>query len=130
MYGPTLGSPEQVDSFLRSVVASRGVVRDGERADTVAETGKTVAAFVDHGRWVAECECRGGMACSPHISYAICLDCGRRYRIKFPSAKAIAEATELLDERPEQNRNWHPHRGERPRALRDENESARALGLI
>lgn len=86
---------------------------------------KPVPAFVNHGRWVARCsatDCGGGIACSPENKHGACLDCGRIYPITFPAKATMTKAAALLDQRPDGQRNWHPHEGETLKRLQVENE--------
>lgn len=80
-------------------------------------------AYVNHGRWVADCpECSGGIDCSPDLPRGACLDCGAVYKIDFPSKKEREDVDALLSERPrEANRNWDRHKGEELKLLRTEN---------
>lgn len=94
----------------------------------------TVDAYVSDGRWVADCpggptgKCAGGMACWPEHERTCCLDCGTVYRVRFPAAHEIREATEVLEARPPEARHWHPHRDETVSDLKRENVT-RGYGL-
>lgn len=71
----------------------------------------TVAAYVNHGRWVADCPaCNGGIACWPDNPVCMCLDCGRTFTAAFPSKADVKKAVALLSERPTTARNWMPQR--------------------
>lgn len=73
-----------------------------------------VLAYVNHGRWVADCpECAGGILASPDadpLSPVLCRDCGAEVEIEYPDARAIAEAEHVLAQRRPENRNWLPDR--------------------
>lgn len=71
---------------------------------------RSLAAYVNHGRWVADCpECAGGIACSPDNPEACCLDCGHTYAVSFPKPKDVARAEAALAGRgARRNQNWHP----------------------
>lgn len=38
--------------------------------------GKPVSAFVDYGRWVAQCECNGAEIVDPDVPEFFCFSCG------------------------------------------------------
>jgi|TARA_R110002020_G_scaffold197348_8_gene398451 hypothetical protein len=71
------------------------------------EVSDPVHAYINHGRWVIDCECNGGGLTSPTFKLSCCFDCGRRYvNVVFPkNAKKIER--ELLKRRDQSNRNWH-----------------------
>ncbi len=96
--------------------------RDGalewERSDL------TPIAYVNEGRWVADCPaegCNGGIACWPEHREAACLDCGRIFTVKFPTPRQVSEAEAVLALRVPANRHWRPDTGESAKALRHEN---------
>lgn len=114
-----LGAPP--GAVLADVFAAKGAAngfprrRDAQNqpARTVLQTGETVAARVDHGRWVADCAgedpyCRSGIACAPDTSASCCLACGRVYTISFPDAAEIGKAEAVLAVRTDDVRNWDP----------------------
>jgi hypothetical protein len=64
--------------------------------------------YVNHDRWVADCIC-GAAVCPFESGDAVCLGCGRRYKLKFPPQRAAIE--QALAERPRlETRNWNPRR--------------------
>lgn len=73
-------------------------------------TGKTVKAYINGGRWVADCpNDNGGIACLPGHDEATCLSCGHAYKVKWPAAKTMSAAlTVLLAREKPENRNWRP----------------------
>ena len=86
------------------------------------DVGATAAAYVSDGRWVADCvRCNSGIACWPENPQACCLGCGALYTIEFPEPAAIAEATLVLEARPEGLANWRPDLGEDVADLKVEN---------
>lgn len=107
-----LGAPSHEDLPARwaQAVAAANEQRSARSLPPIElrEVGATVAAYVNHGRWVADCLCNGGMAVSPEYPQCACLDCGRVYDVAVPDAKAIDAATVLLERRPEPFRNWRP----------------------
>jgi hypothetical protein len=97
--------------------------RAGEQARRtgadLVESKTPLTAYVNHGRWVADCACGGGVACDPAMSVAVCF--GHRdpddptgaisvvlhTRIVWPAARAAIESA--LHGRPmNRNRNWTP----------------------
>lgn len=85
-------------------------------------TGVDVPAYVSDGRWVADCvRCNSGIACWLENPKACCLACGALYTISFPAPDVIAEATLVLEARPDGLANWRPDRGEDVADLKVEN---------
>ena len=77
-----------------------------------------VIAFVNHGRWVADCtnpQCVGAELVDYGDPVFFCLSCGNTHvesrfqRVAFPPPPAIQEIESLLEERPTLNQNWLPH---------------------
>jgi hypothetical protein len=103
--------------------ATEGFVRGGARVLTteLVETGLTVTAYVNEGRWVADCPlCGSGIATWPSNPDAACLQCGTVFRAKHPSPAVVREAEAALLSRPLRNRHWRPA-DESPQTLRQEN---------
>jgi hypothetical protein len=98
-------------------------------APTTKVASPRLKAYVNHGRWVADCPCGGGIACGPDSPDAVCYDCRTERNISFPSASRIATATELLSARPLKHQNWRPDQGESVTELRAENAAAEILGV-
>ena len=67
--------------------------------------GETVNAYINHGRWVADCPCNGAELVSPDHTM-LCGSCGAEHKVKFPGPKTRAEIERLLDLREPNNRNW------------------------
>ena len=38
----------------------------------VVESAVPLVASINHGRWIATCQCGGGIACDPSMSIAVC----------------------------------------------------------
>lgn len=77
----------------------------------LVDTGDTVTARIEHGRWIADCPgCRSGIGVWPEMDDAACMGCGRVYTVAFPSAGDIAEAEKVLNARPVELQNWFPGR--------------------
>lgn len=103
--------------------------RIGSPSDPNAAAPKAIA-YVNHGRWVADCPaqyCRNAMVISPGAPY-LCAECfnvdaGYRYRlVEWPANRG--EIEELLAERPvPEVANWYP--GEDADHLREENAAFR-----
>lgn len=72
-----------------------------------------VVAYVNHGRWVADCACRGAELVDPDDPLFYCLSCynaghgGRLRRVLFPP-QAPEIAAELDRRREPVRRNWYP----------------------
>lgn len=79
-----------------------------------APPGQRPKAYVNQGRWVADCpNCNGGIAVSMTDATGACFDCGSIYVINKPNANQIARAEFLLSVRLlDRNRNWDRHRDE------------------
>lgn len=106
-------SAEEVEFAWQQWVSEHGLPmrhRAGDYTTDLRADDRPVAAYVNVGRWVADCpRCRSGIACWPDAPRSCCLGCGYIYtNIVYPPARAVAKAEELLAERPEEHRNWHP----------------------
>lgn len=84
--------------------------RDDERS--LEQTNEVVAAYINHGRWVADCpNCNGGIAAWAENDACCCLDCGRVYHAVFPSTRKRDKVEAILLERPSgAYMNWNPDR--------------------
>ena len=80
----------------------------------------TVNAYLNHGRWVADCACNGAESVRPDQNMK-CGSCGVVSEVKFPDPKDIEEAKRLLSKRPPARQNWNHHKGEPVDALLIEN---------
>lgn len=106
VYGAT--GAEAVADRLRARGMSVGHPVEGE------PVGTPVFARVDHGRWLAECECRSAQILDPDDRRFFCVRCenatnGGRWRpVEWPDDPDSIEAVLLARPRPE-NRNWQPH---------------------
>lgn len=58
------------------------------------------AAFVNDSRWLIECDCGAGVACSPALQHTTCPDCGARYDVVWPDVQVQARIEATLLERP------------------------------
>jgi hypothetical protein len=70
------------------------------------ENAEPQTAYINHGRWVVDCQCKGAGLTSRIMKIACCFDCGAVYtQIVFPrNAKSIEN---VLLKRPDlTTRNW------------------------
>jgi hypothetical protein len=64
-------------------------------------------AYINHGRWVVNCECNGAGLTSREFGITCCFDCGRVYKkIIFPENAQAIELL-LLNRRNQTERNWN-----------------------
>lgn len=120
--GLTVTSPDAAAEFWRRWGVTRGFAGRDNRNDTaVHDDNRTVAAYVNQGRWVADCpNCGGGMFTEPGWPRGCCLDCGTSYQVKHPAERTVAAAEKALLARPVSHRNWNPQT-ETPARLAAEN---------
>src|SRR3954469_15639259 len=79
-----------------------------QRAMSRVRDVRTVAAYVNHSRWVSDCpECNGAMGCWSELDTACCLGCGHEYAVTWPEDAATIEAV-LLQRPTEASRSWNP----------------------
>ncbi len=76
------------------------------KAGVVSYDGTTVLAYVNHGRWVADCVCNGGELVAPG-EQMLCGSCGARNKVKFPGPKTRDKIQTALLRREPRNQNWH-----------------------
>lgn len=99
------------DAYISSVLA---------KANLTPFDAGTIRAYVNHGRWVADCLCKSGIAVTPNRLRATCLECGRDYAVMFPAeGDRLAIEGSLLERPRPENRNWLP--SEKPADLEAEN---------
>ena len=104
IHGPAEGHQHagvtDVASYLE--VHSRAMIK---KEQNVFEVTDPIDAYINHGRWVVNCECNGGGLTSPTFKVSCCFDCGRRYtNVVFPNdAKEIEK--ELMKRREQHHRN-------------------------
>ena len=101
---------------------------------TWIEVDDQIVAYVNEGRWVADCPyCNGGIAIPMKTQHdAACYDCGRIYKnIDRPSGSELRQAEHELEKRPmNRNRNWNRHSGEKVSNLQQENLLMAKIGDI
>lgn len=94
------------DEALRVFNADRRAKGQPTVAGRVDPSSPTL--YVNNDRWVADCIC-GAAVCPFESGEAVCLGCGRSYKLKFPPQRAALE--QALGERPRtETRNWSPRR--------------------
>ena len=72
----------------------------------VREVSVPKQAYINHGRWVIDCECHGGGLTSPEFGISCCFDCGSVYKtVTFPKDYKKIERV-LLKRSDKTNRNW------------------------
>ena len=100
MYRIRFGGPAMMRQFEDRILEKRGKARREKRGQ--------VRAYVNHGRWVADCECNAGIAVWLDAWYATCcLECGNEYEVVFPDVEFMAELDRLLSLRVDvSTRNW------------------------
>jgi hypothetical protein len=109
-------SPAEVEDFWRAHAEDQRVKNGymfAERRDATdfERSALPLHAYVNHGRWVADCpRCNGGVALWQEHDQGCCLDCGTIYnRITWPSQKDIAMVEKALSLQPiYEERNWNP----------------------
>ena len=67
--------------------------------------GGTISAYVNRGRWVADCVCNGAELVTVGQEM-LCGSCGARNTVKFPGSKTREEISRLLLRRDVFNQNW------------------------
>lgn len=95
---PVFASPRQL-ARVAAVVERENLPRG---RNTTA-----VHAYINHGRWVADCPCNGAELVTPGVDM-VCGSCGMTSTITFPSQKTRGDLDRLLEVRPVQNQNWTP----------------------
>ncbi len=87
------------------------------------ESSVQLVAYVNHGRWIVDCECGAGNSVDPSWSVACCVGCGAIHRdLVFPADVSAVE-TCLTQRAFHVNRNFDPRRGEDVATIRRENTS-------
>lgn len=100
--GLRLGSyRDRVDNFA----LGRGFARGG-----VLLRGPKAIAYVNHGRWVADCPLNDGGArvVSPDYEFW-CIECGNTFQVEWPDKKTMRDITTVLEQRPDRTtQNFNP----------------------
>lgn len=88
--GPIPTEPD-IEAWIARHLAARGItIKDAARRPV----------FVNDGRWVAECDCGAGLACSPGVPHATCPECGCHCDLDWPDEATRARIEQTLLERP------------------------------
>jgi len=75
---------------------------------TISENHAPLVASINHGRWVARCDCGAGVAVEPTWEQARCFGCGTVHcRIVLPADREAIEAV-LLRRKQDAHRHWVP----------------------
>jgi hypothetical protein len=69
-------------------------------------SGHSVVPYINHSRWVADCDCGGGMLCWDQNPYTCCLSCGGFYTVDWQLPSLRSEVIRLLAIREPSKRNW------------------------
>ncbi len=69
--------------------------------------GASIDAYVNHGRWVADCACNGAELVAPD-QQMLCGSCGARNTVKFPPPKTKGKLETVLGARDPHSQNWSP----------------------
>ena len=69
--------------------------------------GGPIDAYVNHGRWVADCACNGAELVAPGQEM-LCGSCGARNQVKFPGPTMRDKIEAVLNPRPPLRQNWYP----------------------
>jgi len=86
-------------------IVHTSVMKNAEK--DVYEIDTPREAYINHGRWVVNCECNGAGLTSREFGMTCCFDCGRVYnQIIFPENAQLIELA-LLDRRDQTERNWN-----------------------
>ena len=85
------------------------VLTDGGRRELpfTIHDGTTVDAYVNHGRWVADCVCNGAEIVGPGLEM-VCGSCGARNTVTFPGPQTRDQIEAVLSRREPYNQNWNP----------------------
>jgi len=106
--------------FIRAYLAmaserSGREYRDVPLFPTGMSLERTVAAYVNHGRWLWDCPiCNAAQVCAAGDERAFCIECFNAgdgwWPVVWPDSTTRAQIEELLVRRPAQEqRSWYPH---------------------
>lgn len=106
----------KIDTLIK-----RGVQEDPTGQPlSVRDDDEPISAYINHGRWVVDCDCGSGNMVEPTWLLAGCLACGRIHtNVVMPEGHGDIERELTVRTRPS-NRNWVP--GESAADLRAETE--------
>lgn len=69
--------------------------------------GGTVDAYLNHGRWVADCPCNGAELVAPGLEM-VCGSCGAVHQVRFPKKSDRQKIEAACGKRPVLHQNWSP----------------------
>ena len=77
---------------------------------------RVARAYINHGRWIVECECHEAHQLKPGPKRWRCemlvdgrhVGCGTEYSVIWPNRKLRRQIETVLSTRPYENRNWWP----------------------
>lgn len=106
----------------RQMVIMPAMAKQGISQANYDEVSPALEAYVNHGRWIVKCECKGAEKAWEEGWFMCrsCLNAGYKHQYRqsvFPKERIGIE--KLLTERPLLNRNWYP--GETLSQLKAEN---------
>ena len=78
-----------------------------------------VVAYVNHGRWLADCPCGAKMAVDREWAHGYCAGCGSKALVDWPTVDKMEKIERQLRRRPLPHANWLP--GETIAELKAEN---------
>ena len=106
IHGPTDGHGHHGVTSIEDYRELHERVMHEQNSDTFEVTSSR-PAYINHGRWVVDCECHGAGLTSRAFNCSCCFDCGRVYlSITFPpDAEQIVAC--LLKRRDAVTRNWN-----------------------
>ncbi|MHB0922612.1 MAG: hypothetical protein ACYC3H_01430 [Bellilinea sp.] len=87
--GKTIAQRDRCKTLIEWL--KKAAIRKGVTLDPTAISDSEVVARIDHGRWIADCECNGAEYVDPGEPVFFCLSClngsngGRLRPVKFPS---------------------------------------------
>ncbi len=116
------GDMTWADFMTRVVIRRAG--SQGVKFNPKLSDAPPLLAYINHGRWLADCECKGAELVFDE-GLLVCLSCFNKAhgyqprRVAFPEERLAIEA--LLERRPLENQNWRP--GESLAQLQAENDA-------
>ncbi len=91
------------------ITATRDTQRRVEKVvsglGVIPRKGEAVVAYINLGRWVADCACNGGELVTPG-EIMLCGSCGRTHTVTFPGPKTKAKIEAVLGRRDPVFQNW------------------------
>lgn len=110
---------DQFDNREMAEEKRRAAYRLAKAGEYQTQPGQTVMAYINHGRWVADCPACNGAELVEQGHRMLCGSCGAVHDVDWPSD--IDEAETLLEQRPVGHQHWDRHKGETVDTLAAEN---------